>query len=277
MELINGYQIFQNQFQQNSGNKQIQKRDSKQIRQQSLYKSAGETKQTKQQKAAAYVRNTNWKGTSSVATGVQLSDSAKSLLEELKEKYQNMDFFVACCESDEEEQSYLSRGTKEYSVLIDPDTLETMAADKETKEKYINIIDSAVSQMEDIKEKLGEDEEEVRSIGVKIDKEGNTTFFAELQKVSDSQKEWMEQMKNKKAEDKKHQEELEKKRAEKRDKETNQAEKNGDTKASISGDVKITRVSATSVDELIEKIRSVDWMQVENVKTTTGACFDFTV
>lgn len=277
MESINGYQIFQNRFQQNTGKNQIGKKDSKQTRQQGIYQSASESRQTKQQKAAEHVRSSDWKGASSVASGVQLSDSARSLLEELKEKYQNMDFFVADCGSEEEEQSYLSRGTKEYSVLIDPDTLEAMAADQETKEKYINILDTATSQMEDIKEKLGADGEEVRSIGVKIDKEGNTTFFAELQKVSDSQKEWMEQMKNKKVEDKKNQEKLEKKRAEKRDKETEQAGKKDDLKQRLSEDTKITRVSAASVDELIEKIKSVDWTQVETVKATTGVRFDFTV
>lgn len=277
MESINGYQIFQNRFQQNTGKNPIGKKDSKQTRQQGIYQSVSESRQTKQQKAAEHVRSSDWKGASSVAFGVQLSDSARSLLEELKEKYQNMDFFVADCGSEEEEQSYLSRGTKEYSVLIDPDTLEAMAADQETKEKYINILDTATSQMEDIKEKLGTDGEEVRSIGVKIDKEGNTTFFAELQKVSDSQKEWMEQMKNKKVEDKKNREKLEKKRAEKQDKETEQAGKKDDLKQRLSEDTKITRVSAASVDELIEKIKSVDWTQVETVKATTGVRFDFTV
>lgn len=277
MESINGYQIFQNRFQQNTGKNQIGKKDSKQTRQQGIYQSASESRQTKQQKAAEHVRSSDWKGASSVASGIQLSDSARSLLEELKEKYQNMDFFVADCGSEEEEQSYLSRGNKEYSVLIDPDTLEAMAADPDTKEKYINILDTATSQMEDIKEKLGEDGEEVRSIGVKIDREGNTTFFAELQKVSDSQKEWMEQMKNKKAEDKKNQEKLEEKRSEKRGKETKQAKKNSDAKYGISGDTKVTRVSGSSVEELLEKIKLVDWTQVDSVKETTGGRFDFTV
>lgn len=277
MESINGYQIFQNQFQQNSGKKRTGKKASEQTKQQGVHKNIEESKQTKRQKPAEYAKESHWKGTSSVASGVQLSDSAKSLLEELKEKYQNMDFFVADCESDEEAQSYLQRGTKEYSVLIDPDTLEAMAADQETKEKYINIIDTATSQMEDIKEQLGDDTEEVRSIGVKIDGDGNTTFYAELQKISDSQKEWMEQMKNKKAEDKKNQEKFEEKRTEKREKETNQAKKRDEAKYGMSGDTKITRVSASSVEELIEKIKSVDWTKVDTVKETTGVRFDFTV
>ena len=46
-----------------------------------------------------------------------------------------MDFIVADYESEEEASAYLSRGTKEYSVLIDPELLEEMAADGKTKEK----------------------------------------------------------------------------------------------------------------------------------------------
>ncbi len=70
---------------------------------------------------------------------VELSDGAQKLLKKLKETYKDMDFMVAKYDSDEEAASYLSRGTKEYSVLIDPETLEKMAADEGTKKKYMNI------------------------------------------------------------------------------------------------------------------------------------------
>ena len=35
--------------------------------------------------------------------------------------------------------------------------------------------------------------------------------------------------------------------------------------------------STPTKEELIEKIKSVDWSQIENVKETTGMRFDFTV
>ena len=67
---------------------------------------------------------------------VELSDKAKELLKELQQKYGDMDFFVANYSSDAEAQSYLSRGTKAYSVLIDPETLEAMAADVTSDGRY---------------------------------------------------------------------------------------------------------------------------------------------
>ena len=52
---------------------------------------------------------------------IKLSDKAKDLLKELRQKYGNIDFIVANYETDEEADAYLSRGTNEFSVLIDPE------------------------------------------------------------------------------------------------------------------------------------------------------------
>ena len=59
----------------------------------------------------------------------ELSQGAKELLNEMQKKYGDMDFFVADYSSDDEAQRYLSRGSKEYSVLIEPELLEKMAAE----------------------------------------------------------------------------------------------------------------------------------------------------
>ena len=73
----------------------------------------------------------------------ELSQGAKDLLNEMQKKYSDMDFFVADYSSDEEAQGYLSRGSKDYSVLIEPELLEKMAADGSVKEKYLGVIDDA--------------------------------------------------------------------------------------------------------------------------------------
>lgn len=59
-----------------------------------------------------------------------LSTKAKALLDELKDKYTNMDFFVADFSSDEEAQSIMSAGTKDFSALFTGDELEKMANDE---------------------------------------------------------------------------------------------------------------------------------------------------
>lgn len=194
---------------------------------------------------------------------VQLSVRAEKLLKELKNTYRNMDFFVADYESDEEAAEYLSRGNKDYSVLLDPETLEEMAADEKTKEKYLNLMKDATTDLEDMKEKLGDEGKEVTRLGVSIDKNGTVSYFAELEKLSDKQRERIEKAKEDKAE---------------------QAKKDGKadkTKASQtaagSDRTKRTRVTASTTEELLQKIKKVDWTKVPWQTAASGSRFDSTI
>lgn len=181
---------------------------------------------------------------------IQLSAKAKKLLEELKKNYKNMDFIVADYESDEEAASYLSRGTKEYSVLIDPETLEEMASDEDAKAKYTGILEDAVGQLKDMESKLGDKKEDVTHLGISIGKDGQVSYFADLEKAGERQKEFIERTRESKKEEEKA-----------------SAER-----------TKRTRVEADSVEELLDKIKAVDWNQVKaESKPVSGSRFDFTI
>ena len=105
MSRVNGYNAYQNNYYDNSVRRKNQDKTSK-------TDTTGKTN-----------------GIGKTGSSTQLSDKAKSLLQELKRTYSNMDFIVTDSESEEDAASYLSRSTKEYSVLIDPEELERMAAD----------------------------------------------------------------------------------------------------------------------------------------------------
>lgn len=189
---------------------------------------------------------------SSKNSKVQLSEKAQELLKELQKKYSNMDFIVADYETEAEAASYLSRGTKEYSVLIEPELLEEMAADEETKKEQLGLLEEATSQLSDMKQQLGDQKNEVKHVGVAIGKDGSMKFFAELEKVNEKQRERMEKARETKRE------------------ETAAKEKKEKSKK--------TRVEADSIEELIEKIRNVDWSQIrEEEKETSGSKIDFSV
>lgn len=206
-----------------------------------------ETKTTKDEKTK--------KGSS-----VHLSKQAQALLQELKKKYGNMDFIVAYYESDEEAAAYLSHGTKEYSVLMDPESLEEMASDSKTKEKYLSLIDEATGNLSDMKEQLGEEGNEVTRLGVSIGKDGTISYFAELEKSGAKQRERIEKAQEKKREEK---------QAEK--KETAKEERNFYERT------KRTRVTASSVEELMEKIEQVDWSKIGYTDWREGAKVDYSV
>ncbi len=112
---------------------------------------------------------------------IKLSDKAKNLLKELRKTYGDVDFIVASYETDEEADVYLSRGTKDFSVLIDPEELEKMANDDELKKKNLGIIDEAKEKLSGMKDQLGDKKDEVTRLGVSIDKSGKVSFFAELE------------------------------------------------------------------------------------------------
>ena len=101
----------------------------------------------------------------------------------------------------------------------------------------------------------------VNKIGIVTDDNGNMKFFAELEKSSDKQKERIEKYREKKAEERKEAEKKASKKSpyEKQEKDT----------------VKRTTVEADSMEELIEKIKNINWNNVSDSKS--GDRFDFSV
>lgn len=196
------------------------------------------------------------------SNSLQLSDKAKALLQELKKTYNNADIYVAEYETDEEAAEYLSRGSKDFSVLIDPEELERMASDDEVKKKNLNLLDESLGKLSEMKEELKETgrEDEVVTLGVNIGKDGQVSYFAELEKSGERTKEFVDKM----LEDKKEA------NAEKADKVQDKYNFEHSKRATV---------SANSVDELLEQIKNFNW---DNVKEETsipmpGKNFDFTV
>ncbi|MCI8922590.1 MAG: hypothetical protein HFI45_01090 [Lachnospiraceae bacterium] len=178
-----------------------------------------------------------------------LSSRAKQLLKELQKTYGNMEFMVGSYETEEEAKSYLSGGTKEYSVLIDPEELEKMASDESVKKKYLGMLEDATKKLTDMKAQLGSREDEVVHMGVSIGKDGTMSFFADLEKLSEKQRERIEEKREERREEK-----------------------------ASSDKIKRTRVHADSADELLKKIKQVDWSKIKEEKASeTVRKFDFSV
>lgn len=197
---------------------------------------------------------------------VKLSDKAKALLQELKKSYSNADFYVAEYETDEEAAEYLSRGSKDYSVLIDPEELERMANDDEVKKQNLALLDESINKLGEIKEELKDTGrgDEVVTLGVNIGKDGQVSYFAELEKSGERTKEFVDKIREDKKEAAKEAE----------------AERTGKGQDKYNYEhSKRATVSADSVEDLLEQIKNFNW---DNVKEETtipmpGARFDFTV
>lgn len=185
-----------------------------------------------------------------------LSSKAKKLLEKLKKKYGNMDFMVSDSENGSNAKELLSQGTKEFSVLFSGEELEKMASSETYENEYMNHIDNAVRMSARINEEFGIDSSfgknpangQVTKMGISFNKDGSMNFFAELEKTSVQQRERIEQTHEKRAADKK------------------------------TSSAKRTIVEASSIEELREKIRNVDWTRIrEDPQQQSGQKIDYSL
>lgn len=240
MNKVTGYNMYQNNYYDNS----VTKKDQSKTSRTHSFKT-GSTKKTD---------NSN----------VQLSDRAKALLQELKRTYSNMDFMVADYETEEEAAAYLNRGSKEYSVLIDPEELERMASDDNVKEQNLSLLDDAVGKLDEMKDQLGDRKDDVVRMGVSIGKNGEVSYFAELEKAGERRREFIDKIREGKKEA--------------------AAEATAKTEPQTHGQYdyehsKRTVLYASTAEELLDKIKNMDW---DNIKEETsvpspGGRFDYTI
>ena len=210
---------------------------------------------------------------SSKTGSLQLSEKAQAMLDKLKEKYgDKADIMVGDYDSDEEARGILSRGTKEFSVLLSEDELEKMADDEDYEKENYEKIDSAMNLGDKLKEQLSEDgDKKLTRFGISFNADGTTSFFAELEQVSESNKNFQESMKAqkeaRKEEEAKNQERIEKRRENAAGKAYGK-DKTPPKKLILTGD---------SEEDLIEQLKNVDWSKVQTPGRLEGGKLDFTI
>lgn len=183
-----------------------------------------------------------------IQEGIELSDAAMNLLKELREKYGNMEISVAKWSTDEE-QDYYARGCeKDYSVLIDPELLEKMAADESVRAEYEAVLDQAGEKSATLKDALGEDVDKIKSFSITIDANGKVSYAVQLIKDFEERNAKRAEDSVKSAEEIRE-EKLEERRAKRREEEKECLE----------------RITADSMDELIEKIKNKFYPEEEKV------------
>ena len=117
---------------------------------------------------------------------VELSPEAEmfgKVVDMLSKKYENADIFVAGPDDD------LSKigGDLEYSIILSEDEMKLLSSDdpkdKKAKEKLMGQIDEAMSTISKMSEKIGEstdEKDEISNFGLKFDKNGKMSFFADI-------------------------------------------------------------------------------------------------
>ncbi len=179
-----------------------------------------------------------------------LSKEAQALLEKIRASRSDMDIMVADFDKGDDAKEVLSRGTKEISVVFSSEELEKMAADEKYYEEKMNSLDGALRMSERINEQFGferafgEEGVSISKIGISFNGDGTLSFFAELEKVSEKQRE--------------------------------RIEKNLEKKQEAVAEKRVT-VQASTEEELLAKIKEIDWSKVKEDTQIEGRKFDFSV
>lgn len=231
----------------------------------------GYYKNTVQQKKNSAVKAKNNTASEQVVKSSEdkLSSKAKNYLDNLRKTYGDYDFIVA--DDGDDKRALLDKSDKEFSVIFSSSELERMASDEKYASEKMRRVNTIVNMTDKICEQFGyerawgkgsENDTIINKLAVSINDDGSMSIFAELEKMSEKQKDYIEKLREKRSEEKKTSEKSEEKKV--------NSYKKDDTSS-----VKKVVVEASSEEELIDKIKNVDWNKVSGEKV--GARFDFSV
>ena len=195
----------------------------------------------------------------------QLSDKAKDYLAKLRKSRKNVDFRIS--EKGMENNYLAKKSNKEFTIVLTNEEIERMATDKAFEKKQLYIIDKTMKDM--LKASLGIGENngsgktntsDIKDIALKLKEDGSTELIASLEKSSKSAKQIAKDKAKKRETEKLEEKRLEKKLAAEKDKKK-VAEK-ADEKKAEKETVKRVEVKAKTIEELVEKMKNIDWDKV---------------
>lgn len=206
---------------------------------------------------------------------VNLSDKAKDYYKELRQKYSDMDFVIVSADKKEEAKANLASfgNANKMVVVIGEDEVEAMANDSGLRNKYEGIIEMA-RQASSTLGQAAESNSDILSYGITADENGNTSFFAVMNKASESASERMSEIREKRKDAAEQAEKIAEKRSEKADREEKR-------KAALEeGNVEV--LTSNSLEGLLKKIsefsiqKRTDSVESESEKML-GRSIDFSI
>ena len=210
-------------------------------------------------------------GYGTIIGDVELSDKAKDYYNKLKSKFSNMEFIAVSSDMKSQVAANASAygNANKQVVLIDTEKLEMMANDESFRKKYEGIIAMSQTKLAEAKNSLASSGANIKNFGMSVDSNGNTSFFATVEKANNEQTKALEKrqaakkaakIKEQKAADKKAREDRIKKRQEaKKADEKAREEKTDETSDDVENKTIPRRqeyvdFKADSLDELLSQV-----------------------
>ena len=161
----------------------------------------------KKKETAQTTENTKLKeNTTESIAEKNLSKAAQKMLENLRGSRNDMDFMVADFENGDNAKDILAQSDKEYTVIFSKEEMEKMASDPKYYAEKMHSIEGALRMTDEINAQFGferafgktndnaDADTKITKFGISFNSDGTTTFFAQLEKSSPSQKEYLEKL-----------------------------------------------------------------------------------
>ena len=128
------------------------------------------------------------------------------MLENLRGSRNDMDFMVADFENGDNAKDILAQSDKEYTVIFSKEEMEKMASDPKYYAEKMHSIEGVLRMTDEINAQFGferafgktndnaDADTKITKFGISFNSDGTTTFFAQLEKSSASQKEYLEKL-----------------------------------------------------------------------------------
>lgn len=243
----------------------------------STYTNTKETKQTKDTKSAGETKTA-----SEAKRSESTSQTTQDYLNNLRKKYSDVNITVVDFKSEKQELSYMFGCNGGNNLAISSSIIAKMANDPAAAAKYEKVIANIPETAKEMKE-LTESRPGSKLIasGVKIDKEGNVTYWGISSRIGEGPgtKEKMQKMLEEKRVEKKKQEKAEVERKEKQKEQEKLEEKRADRRAEEKEQMELLLAKGDSVDDVVSKIGNGDAEIVSGRMTEglTTSGFDFRV
>ena len=140
-----------------------------------------------------------------------LSKEAQKMLKDMRGSRTDMDFMVADFENGDNAKDILAQSDKEFTVIFSKEEMEKMASDPKYYAEKMHSIEGALRMSDEINAQFGferafgktngiensaDTDTKITKFGISFNSDGTTTFFAQLEKTSASQKEYLEKIIN---------------------------------------------------------------------------------
>ncbi len=210
----------------------------------------------------------------------KLTDEGKKYYDQLKAKYNNLDFILVS--KDMKETAKAQAGSyanpNKMVVLIDEEKIERMATDEDYRKKYEGLIAMAESQLPALKQSM-DGMSGVKGYGMQVKDDGTASYFAVVDKANQAQAERIaKKREEKKASEKAEAKKEAKAKEEERLKEAREERKKATEKTEDSGLVRdlygsydadeVEVIWASSIEELLQKVQDYQFLSLSDQSFT---------